>query len=49
MFTFAATQRRRLSQSDWLLTLLTALLILIVFVFAPLQARWAFSSFTQGQ
>jgi hypothetical protein len=42
MITFAAKQRRRLSQSDWLLTLLTALLILIVFVFAPLQAMGLF-------
>ncbi|MBR0791787.1 two pore domain potassium channel family protein [Bradyrhizobium manausense] len=34
--------RLRLSLNDWLLTLLTFLLILIVFVFAPLQASGNF-------
>lgn len=35
-------ERRRLSLNDWLLTLLTILLVLIVFVFAPLQAAGHF-------
>src|ERR1700761_2741929 len=36
------SERKRLSLNDWLLTLLTALLILIVFVLAPLQATGSF-------
>ncbi len=36
------SERKRLSLNDWQLTLLTALLILIVFVFAPLQATGHF-------
>jgi hypothetical protein len=38
----AIKERLRLSLNDWLLTLLTILLILIVFVFAPLQATGHF-------
>jgi hypothetical protein len=39
----AIKERLRLSLNDWLLTLLTFLLILIVFVFAPLQATGHFA------
>ncbi|MGY3558702.1 voltage-gated potassium channel Kch [Bradyrhizobium sp. USDA 4463] len=38
----AIKDRLRLSLNDWLLTVLTFLLILIVFVFAPLQATGLF-------
>jgi hypothetical protein len=40
-------QQLRLKYSDWLLTLLTALLALMIFVFAPLQAKgfYAFQGF----
>jgi len=40
-------QQLRRKYSDWLLTLLTALLVLMVFVFAPLQAQgfYAFQGF----
>jgi Ion channel len=40
-------QHLRRKYSDWLLTLLTALLVLMIFVFAPLQARgyYAFQGF----
>lgn len=36
-------QHLRRKYSDWLLTLLTALLVLMIFVFAPLQARGFFA------
>ena len=40
-------QHLRRKYSDWLLTLLTALLVLMIFVFAPLQAKgfYAFQGF----
>jgi predicted exporter len=34
--------RLRLQNNDWLLTLLTAVLALMIFVFAPLQAAGVF-------
>lgn len=36
-------QHLRRKYSDWLLTLLTALLVLMIFVFAPMQARGFFA------
>jgi hypothetical protein len=36
-------QNLRRKYSDWLLTLLTALLVLMIFVFAPLQAMGVFA------